>query len=358
MHRSAIPTLLAAASALLATAFPVAAAVAAPRSYGSAKVISVDGPTSLTIENRKGQRIPLRLIGIDAPRVGECGAAETQAALQRIVGRKLRDLRYDLRRATRTAFERDPDGRYVGSLTYYRPSEYDDSEVAARLVDAGWARAGLPATLDSPTPRHLWTVVEGDEDPGRLRDKQGRPLGVWARCGGRLHAPADQPVPTTSAVPWTTTDRGITSAIGGVKLPTVMSPESTLTLRGLAAAAPDLEIVRWDGACVGVVPSLQILVYTWTLDEPRTRCGDSDVQAITTYGPGNASLDRGPKLGDRASSVRGAYPLVDGLALDSDTDTVPLAGAEFHAWAWQTHAELDDRGRIAWFTTYAVPFAD
>lgn len=342
------------AAAALAAATVAPAADAAPRAYGAATVVSVDGPTSLTIENRKGQRIPLRLIGIDAPRAGECGAAETQAALQGIVGRKLRDLRYSLRFATRKDLERDADGRYVGSLTYYRPRDYDDSEVAARLVDAGWARSGLPATLDSPTPRHLWTAVEADEDPGALRDRQGRPVGVWARCGGRLHAPADQPVPATAAVPWTTTDRGITTAIGGVKLPSVMSPEATLTLRGLAAAAPDLEIVRWENACVGFVPSLQLVAYTWTTDQPASRCGDSDVQAITTFGPGNASVDRGPKVGDRPATVRSAYPLVDDLALDSDTDSIPLSGAEFHAWAWQTHAQLDDRGRIAWFTTYAV----
>lgn len=354
MHARHVPLLLAAAGLWLG-GFTTTPASAAPRPGGAAKVVSVDGPTSVTIKNRKGQRIALRLTGIDAPRAGECGATETQAALEQILAGRLDELRYKLTYRDGKQPERDPDGRYVGALTYYPPKDpYNRYAVGARLVDLGWARSGIPASLDSPTPRNLWTAVESEDDLGRARDRQGRPRGLWARCGGRLHLPAEQPVPSTAAVPWTTTDRGITTAVGALKLPGLLTPETTLTLRRVAAQVGDLELVRVQNACLGVIPSVQVVVYAWTVDRPGTRCGDADVQAVTSYGPGTPSLDRGPRVGESTRSIPAAYPLVDDFAFDADTDSVPLSGGEFHAWAWQTRAELDERGRIGWFTAYAV----
>src|SRR5690349_15394551 len=81
---------LSAGAALLLFAGGAPAAAAAPkkpRSWGSATIVSVDGPARLTLKSDRGT-FKVRFWGIDTPEPGECGATETTAALRRLVDRR------------------------------------------------------------------------------------------------------------------------------------------------------------------------------------------------------------------------------------------------------------------------------
>lgn len=352
--------------ALAATALTVlaagaavpAAATAAPRVAGSARVVSVDGPGRLTIENRKREKIAIRLFGIDTPQAGECGADGATAALRAITAGKLRGLHYSLNRSSGKQLERDADGRYVGTVSYERGRGYDAYAygIGARLVDFGWARAGIPATLDSPTPANLERVADAYEIGSAPKvDQAGRPLGVWSACGGRLHQSGGAPAPATAAVPWSTDTFGVTRSIGPLTLTPTLTPESSLTMRRLAEQVGPIELVRYETTCAAYVPALQIEVIAWTTDRPGAACGNADVQVIYHHGPGTPSLAGGLKRGDSFDAVRRAYPAVDDESVNPDTGTADLSGGETHAWAWQTAAVLDEDERtVTSFVTYAM----
>lgn len=125
------------------------------------EVIVVDGDTlRVTIE---GTSERVRILGIDTPERGECGAEEATAYLTQLVGEGplsvVPDPVADLR------------DRYDRILAYV---EVDGADVGLALVEAGYAVAWWPNSAPTPTRglayQHAQTAAE----------KAGK--GSWATC--------------------------------------------------------------------------------------------------------------------------------------------------------------------------------
>jgi hypothetical protein len=223
----------------------------------------------------------------------------------------------------------------------------------AALVGSGWARTGLAVGLGQPVSQLDAPVdAEIQGDPARgIRASRG----VWLTCAGRMHLPGGQPAPATSPATWSIDANGITHAIGPLTLSPTLTPESALTIAGVAAVAP-VELVLDDGACVANVPSLQLMVLSQADDAGRVPCGATDVSAIYSSGPGIARTDRGLKTGDAAAMIKNFYPRVAPLPYDQDdADFLPLAGsAVLPLWAWTSTAALDEDLKVDGFVTKAT----
>lgn len=199
--------LLAALAPALAMACAAPAKAAALRRAGAATLVSVDGPARLTVKTKSG-RVRIRLYAIDTPQAGECGAAESVAALKTLATRGKSRFRYELLDRARGGFERDAEGRYLGFLA---PPGEDGffSGLGQDLVATEWAGDGEAI---GPAQR----VVARDFQVGGAGAGGGpprSPRGVWATCGGRMHLPAGEPVPAHAPAPWTITADGVTEAI-------------------------------------------------------------------------------------------------------------------------------------------------
>lgn len=328
-------------------------------SGNGAVVTSVDGAAELTV--KIGRRtLPARLWLIDTPRAGECGAAQAKAALAGFVRRAPRRLTYNLVVDQKLVAQRDPDGRYLIALGY--PVRRTMRSLGNDLVRAAWARFGGSTTLDAAAPtarvglavRGAGDDVEGYEEDGTsLFGPTGPRRGMWATCGGRLHLPAGEPVPATSAATWEVNRFGVTERIGALALPATQTPESSLTIRRLSELVP-VELTGGSfGPCVAWVPSLQ--VQAWTFDEgaPSASCGEATVHLILTSGPDPASLSLGGGVGQPRVATTRAYPqsLIDAGKSDFDFLWLPGPG---HEWSWQTGVSLG-KGRGTDLLTYASP---
>lgn len=332
------------AAAVAAGALLPAPGSAAPiRTYGNATVISVDGPARLTVKSKRGT-FKLRLFGVDAPQVGECGADESVAALKRLVQR--RKGRFDYLLVDRK--QRDNEGRLSGVLSQFGDSFVEES-LGAKLIAADWARSGVALRVgQGPTPSpQPWL------GPVSMEDWGPRPLrGVWAKCGGRMHLPAGEPVPTHAPAPWTITPDGVTEQIGPLALPTTLGPGTAITVASVAQVAPVELTDTGAGFCWVRVPSLQLVLWAAT-PGPRHPCSAAEVYGIATWGPGVTTTSRGLSTGAPVRAAAALFPrLAAGGAYALRLEQVPLAGLERVPWAWQTIAAVDeDSGKITGFLT-------
>lgn len=127
-----------------------------------------DGDTVGTVDGA-GERVRVRLLGIDAPEVahdgkaGECGAADAAAALERLVLHQRVTLVDDPRA--------DPIDRYGRRLAYVDVAGVD---VALHQLKAGYAAAWHPRS--EPQPLRHGKYVDAERAARKAR------AGAWASC--------------------------------------------------------------------------------------------------------------------------------------------------------------------------------
>lgn len=323
----------------------VAAFLAAPglasaqklRRSGTATVVSVDGPALLTIKTTKGQKLRMRLFGVDAPAPGECGATESAAALAKLTKGDRGTLRYSLVERRSGVYERSSDGSLLGSLgPINRGLDVFFYGLSGELLATEWARSGDTLRPDQAPIAHGETMAGYSEEPTGPRPARG----LWAACGGRVHLPGGEAPPAHQPAPWTITSNGITTAIGPLLLPATLAPGATLTVAAVAAIAP-VELDDFGDTCQARVPSLEIVLVaaTPTAEQP---CSRAEVHAIATDGPGSATTTTtGLAIGERADLLPKLFPRVGGLdGSVCDEDVLALAGPQLRPWAWQTEAEV------------------
>ncbi len=324
---------------------------AAPRRAGAATLVSVDGPARLTVKTKSG-KLRIRLFSIDTPQVGECGAPESIAALKKLAKRGKGRFRYELLDGGTRDFERDAEGRY---LAFLAPPGQDGffSGLGQDLVDTEWARNGDALALTQPPITHGDLTVGG---AGAGFGSSRTPRGVWALCGGRMHLPASQPVPSHAPATWAITADGVTESIGPLALSPTLSPSTNLTVAQVAALAP-VELYDVGGSqCRASVPSLQLVLSAAT--PGKQPCGSAEVFAVVTSGPGAAATTQGVGVGSSASAAKAAFPRLAG-GTDGEDGGLRLTGADALPWAWQTQAGVDERtGTIDGFYTSAGPDGD
>lgn len=122
----------------------------------------VDGDTLGVTDLRTGRDWRMRLWGIDAPETRECGAKESKANLEKIIGgREPRILILGV----------DGFGRYVARLWV------SDKEVAKTIVADGWARVDVSMeSVDEGLKPNLADIGE----MRRLEEKaRSEKLGIW-----------------------------------------------------------------------------------------------------------------------------------------------------------------------------------
>ncbi|MFZ2426758.1 MAG: thermonuclease family protein [Propioniciclava sp.] len=131
-------------------------------------VAVVDGDT-LDAQTQEGDRVRVRLLGIDAPEtakrdaVGECGAEEARAALMALVQDRDVDLVQDARS--------DQVDRYGRRLGYIEVGGRDvgDELIRSGLVEAWW-------------PRSATTPIRGSAYRSAQEAAQSSGAGSWAAC--------------------------------------------------------------------------------------------------------------------------------------------------------------------------------
>lgn len=328
------------AAAAMAASGPCAKA-AALKPWGEARVVSVDGPDLLTI--KIGRRtLPARLFAVDAPQPGECGSAETTAALRGFVRRAPQRYSYVLLDLFDGRFGRDANGRWLVTMNY--EVRRRDRELGADLVRADWARRGEPATLVSGT------AAEGDLPyQGSEQDLPRPRRGLWAICGGRTHLPLAAAVPPTTAAPWDIDASGITRAIGPLAFSPALTPAATLTIRQFSERVP-VDLTWREGGCEAYAPSLQIYARAWSSAE---RCGDAWITSIRSSGPDGTAATRGSVVGGPATALPALFPLA---ARDPKVpNSWLLSGNGKRQWGWQTDASIDRAGRVTMLRTVTAP---
>ncbi len=317
-----------------------------PRSYGTAAIVSIDGPGRLTLRAKRGT-FKARLGGIDTPEPGECGADESTAALKRLAQRKRKRgrLYYMLWESRRT----DAEDRYsviVGQ-------EGDDSiaqSLGAQLVSAEWASAHAPIT-----------VSEGDDLSMSVGYNRwtARPLrGLWARCGGYVHLPASAAVPPHAAASWSISADGVTEAIGGFSLSPSLAPGATPTVADFARVARIEPGELTDNACIVRVPSMELSL--WATRSGEADCSSSEVFAIATTGPSAVTANRGLRVGTPVNELKTLFPRLASTWPEyrSERDPVPLAGESGVPWAWQTLGGVEPKTQtLSGLLTSASPWA-
>lgn len=315
-----------------------APAIAAPPQEGTAKVMSVDGPARVTVKTTtkktKPRTIKLRLLGIDTPQVGECGATESVAELERLVARgKKKGFRYELAEREDGSHSKDPDGRWRGWLSAPRV-HWSEGSLTDGLIAANWAREGEAAAPDAALVQTSDFASSGPRDDSVA---PGAPRGVWAKCGGRVYLPANAPVVASEPAPWTISADGVTESIGPIALSPTMTPATSLTPNKVAAVAP-VEIVTLDAqSCVVYVPTLQLRLRTGIAPR-RGGCGAADVYEIESMG--RATTTRGVGIGSTRDAMEAAFPRA---ATDEDGEGILfLTGLTPVLWAWQTIGWLSD----------------
>jgi endonuclease YncB( thermonuclease family) len=126
-------------------------------------VTAVTAGDTLTARTADGRDLTVRLIGIDAPELGECGGRDARVAL------------VELARGQSVELEADPslpvlDGS--GRSRFY-VDRADGLDVGLELVRRGWA-----GVVDAPRFERLPAYRDAETDSVG---------GVWADCGGDFH---------------------------------------------------------------------------------------------------------------------------------------------------------------------------
>lgn len=133
---------------------------AAPPS-GPLRVTIVDGDTVAAVIDGERQRI--RILGINTPEVGECGADAASQALSAYIDDKPVQLTFDE--------ISEYSDRYGRLLAYI---DVDGVDVGLQLVTDGYATAWWPASEPAPTRADDYTAAEAHA-ADQLR-------GNWASC--------------------------------------------------------------------------------------------------------------------------------------------------------------------------------
>ena len=324
------------AAPLCMTAAAPSGAAAAPKSSGQARIVSVDGPARLTLR-AKGGKLKVRLTLIDTPEPGECGAAESTAALERLTQRKGGLVRYVL-------WGRKPDaeGR-MPALVGPARSDLTERSLARDLVVREWARSAPAVTISEADGISL--SIGGDQwGPRPAR-------GVWARCGGHFHLPAAAPVPAHAPAVWNVDDLGVTNAIGPIVLSPELSPTTVLTVAALRQFGAIELSPAGEGLCNARIPSLEISALATTSAE-KPSCDTADVYGFSSSGPGVAATSNGLRAGGTPADADARFPRLRDSEDDLVGDELPLSGYTPVPWAWQTVAGMNERtDRIAGFYT-------
>jgi len=142
---------------------------AAPTPSAPLRVVEVLDGDTLRVETSTGDRVRVRVLGIDAPEEAkddvpaECGASEARDALAALVD--------DQRVGLTTDARSDTEDRYGRRLAYV---DVDGLDVGAALVEAGWAAAWYPSSAVEPERyRHYRKAQE--------RAQRSR-VGLWGYC--------------------------------------------------------------------------------------------------------------------------------------------------------------------------------
>lgn len=328
--------------ALLVPTPALAATAKRPKFAANATVVRVDGPGRLTLKTSTGT-FPMRLALLDMPEPGECGADEATTVLRRLTtGRRAR-VRYVLHTTTP-----DAEGRFDAAIGP-RNADLTERSLAQDLLTREWALLGGRITVSEADG----IALKAGSEPFGPRPSRG----LWARCGGLAHLPANQPAPASTPANWTITPDGITTAIGPISLPATLAPG---TLPTVEALRPDhrIETAVIDTAvCRARIPSLGLVAYTNTMG--AATCENGELFAFSTYGPGAATTNTGLRIGSPITDAPKLFPrLAKTLRgqVPSD-DRIPLAGYAPAIWTWTTQALPNERTRtIAALATRTTDF--
>jgi micrococcal nuclease len=115
-----------------------------------------------------GREVTVRLIGIDAPEAGECGADPAGEALRRLVEGQAVNLVGD---PTQDAIDR------FGRSLFYVDRAGDRLDVGEEMLRQGWAEVFVYERDFERLSRYEFAAVEAFD----------RGAGVWARCEGDFH---------------------------------------------------------------------------------------------------------------------------------------------------------------------------
>ena len=142
-----------------------------PSDTATARVVRVvDGDTFDAVRADTGEKIRVRVLGIDAPETAhggagaDCGADAATAALERLV----------LGREVGLAADPRSDGRdrYGRLLAYV---DADGADVGLALVEAGMAEAWHPKSAKKPSRHEMYVEAE------KAAVEAG--AGLWGQCG-------------------------------------------------------------------------------------------------------------------------------------------------------------------------------
>ena len=157
------------AAAVLMLALLVGCQPQGEPSRGLAVVVDVIDGDTLTVDTAAGERVRVRVLGIDAPEAAkdgkpaECGASEAREALAALV---------DDRQVGLTADSRsDVEDRYGRRLAYV---DVDGLDVGAALIQAGWAAAWHPRSAVEPE--------RGPSYQKAQKRAQAAGSGLWSTC--------------------------------------------------------------------------------------------------------------------------------------------------------------------------------
>lgn len=150
-----------------------AGAVGAPAATGQAvqpaTVVSVTDGDTLTARTTDGRELPVRLIGVDAPQLGECGGRDARAALEALVAGQAVELEAD---------PAVPTVDFRGTSRFY-VDRADGLDVGLQMIRLGWATVYvIPSFAPHPGFARLPSYREAEDDAVE---------GVWADCDGDFH---------------------------------------------------------------------------------------------------------------------------------------------------------------------------
>jgi endonuclease YncB( thermonuclease family) len=140
----------------------------------TAKVYAVVDGDTIKVRTTTGQRLTVRLLGIDTPETKkpgvavECGGKEAAALMRKLALNRTVSVRSDP--------TQDAKDRYGRTLGYV---DRGSSDVGVRMVEAGWSSAYV---YGGKPPQRYGDYVAAAQSAKEFR------LGVWARCGGKFHS--------------------------------------------------------------------------------------------------------------------------------------------------------------------------
>lgn len=162
-------TTVAAMVVLAGCTWPGAVPSTAAAPAESLRVVSISDGDTFTAVTADGERVRIRLLGIDAPEAArdgqpaECGAEQATGALRRLIAGRSVSVALDP--------VADPVDRFGRRLAYV---SVDGRDVALALVAEGMAEAWYPASEPQPTRYGDYRAAE--------RTARAANTGLWGLC--------------------------------------------------------------------------------------------------------------------------------------------------------------------------------